>query len=392
MCINRNKSYASCLQLYGKPWNKAWVRADGCKPSLPKHPQGQSKTWYQECGCQHTWHRTTAMKELVHCASTWHQKTCTSSCIVYQYTIIKYYWTALSPLLVSRVRFLEGLTHLAVFLSCWFILFAGLSTVDQHCIFPLCPAPQHCSYILTAQYLTYCSDHGQMVTLNWHFSVHDMCGYKNKPMCSHKATNWDKWGQTVSDDPKWFLLVLYCVQFIYISFCMHWHSNRFECDHWTSDYRDLHWIVLFHSWDSSSGDFLELVGNVVCLEKKDRLASWDELILFQMEVWILFSQDMWKQHSGMKHTLSKCINYQSQEQCTNMFTQSLHFVSYCYWATLTAPSFLLSIITHARLLSLAATFIFPCDCGWSHHTSSGVCGNTCFVWLVGMPPLPVEIL
>ena len=49
-----------------------------------------------------------------------------------------------------------------------------------------------------------------------------------------------------------------------------------------------------------------------CLLGKKRQVgklSWTHLIsdggLFY--TWILFSQDMWKQHSGMKHTLSKCI-------------------------------------------------------------------------------------
>jgi len=37
--------------LHRQPLNEAWVRAGGCKQSLPRYPQGQSRTCYQECGC-----------------------------------------------------------------------------------------------------------------------------------------------------------------------------------------------------------------------------------------------------------------------------------------------------------------------------------------------------
>lgn len=51
MCINWNAPLANHIQLYRQPLNKTWVLAGGCKQSLPSHPQGQSKAWYQECGC-----------------------------------------------------------------------------------------------------------------------------------------------------------------------------------------------------------------------------------------------------------------------------------------------------------------------------------------------------
>ena len=35
--------------LYRQPLNKAWVQAGGCKQSLPRYSQGQSRTCYQEC-------------------------------------------------------------------------------------------------------------------------------------------------------------------------------------------------------------------------------------------------------------------------------------------------------------------------------------------------------
>jgi len=31
--------------------DKAWVQAGGYKQSLPRYPQGQSRTCYQECSC-----------------------------------------------------------------------------------------------------------------------------------------------------------------------------------------------------------------------------------------------------------------------------------------------------------------------------------------------------
>jgi len=34
--------------------NKAWVWAGGCKQSLPRYLQGQSRTCHQECSC-HLW-------------------------------------------------------------------------------------------------------------------------------------------------------------------------------------------------------------------------------------------------------------------------------------------------------------------------------------------------
>jgi len=38
-------------------FNDVWVRAGGCKRSLPRYRKGQSRTCYQECGCHllHSW-------------------------------------------------------------------------------------------------------------------------------------------------------------------------------------------------------------------------------------------------------------------------------------------------------------------------------------------------
>ena len=40
-------NYTSSLALL----NDAWVRAGGCKQSLQRYLEGQSRTYYQECGC-----------------------------------------------------------------------------------------------------------------------------------------------------------------------------------------------------------------------------------------------------------------------------------------------------------------------------------------------------
>jgi len=32
-------------------FEQAWLRAGGWKQSLPRYPQGQSRTCYQECSC-----------------------------------------------------------------------------------------------------------------------------------------------------------------------------------------------------------------------------------------------------------------------------------------------------------------------------------------------------
>jgi len=53
MCVNWNEPQVSRIQLYEQPstLNDVWVWAGGCKRSLPRHPKGQSRTCYQECGC-----------------------------------------------------------------------------------------------------------------------------------------------------------------------------------------------------------------------------------------------------------------------------------------------------------------------------------------------------
>jgi len=43
LCINWNES------LYRQPLNKDWIWGGKCKQSLPRYPQGQSRTCYQEC-------------------------------------------------------------------------------------------------------------------------------------------------------------------------------------------------------------------------------------------------------------------------------------------------------------------------------------------------------
>jgi len=45
LCINWNEL------LYWQTLKKAWVQAGGCKQSLLRYPQGQSRTYYHECGC-----------------------------------------------------------------------------------------------------------------------------------------------------------------------------------------------------------------------------------------------------------------------------------------------------------------------------------------------------
>ena len=48
--INWNEPQATTYIIQAAS-NTAWVQAGGCKHSLPRYPQGQSRTYYQEYGC-----------------------------------------------------------------------------------------------------------------------------------------------------------------------------------------------------------------------------------------------------------------------------------------------------------------------------------------------------
>ena len=57
--IEQRGHHVTCALIGTQPsaLNDARVRVGECKPSLPRYPNGQSRTCYQECGCHllHSW-------------------------------------------------------------------------------------------------------------------------------------------------------------------------------------------------------------------------------------------------------------------------------------------------------------------------------------------------